>query len=122
MVTPLHTALEAEIAAIKTRLIAEAAPLLEPSALEQLSADLALPWQIESGHDPANGLPTYRLWWPAPHSGQRGQVICNSDGSLYAEYDLCIPHPKRHGWFIEAVTAWGRDGAYRSEPRLGATL
>jgi hypothetical protein len=118
MVTPLPEAHLPHVAAITAQLLAEATPLLGSSAASQLANELAQPHQIASGSDPANGLPTWRLWWPARHGGQLGQIILNSDGSLFAEYDLCIPHPHRQGWFVEAVTAWGREGRYRSEPRL----
>jgi hypothetical protein len=28
-----------------------------------------------------------------------------------------VLHPRKPGWFIEAVTVWGRDGVVKAEPR-----
>ncbi len=68
--------------------------------------------------DPANGLPGYEGIWRNHLNERVGKIIFNSDGSYYAEYDLCVRHPNQQRWFIEAVTAWGRDGEIKAEPRL----
>lgn len=68
--------------------------------------------------DPANGLPGYEGVWRNHLNERVGKLIFNSDGSYYAEYDLCVRHPSRPGWFVEAVTAWGRDGQVKAEPRI----
>jgi hypothetical protein len=68
--------------------------------------------------DPANGKPGYEGVWRNALNERVGKLIINSDGSYFAEYDLCIVHPLRSRWFIEAVTAWGRDGTVKAEPRL----
>jgi hypothetical protein len=47
-----------------------------------------------------------------------GRLQFNSDGSFYAEYDVVKPHPHKADYFIEAVTAWGKDDAIKSEARL----
>lgn len=68
--------------------------------------------------DPANGQPGYEGVW-RNHLGERvGKLIFNSDGSYYAEFDLCVRHPSKPGLFVEAVTAWGRGGTLKAEARL----
>lgn len=68
--------------------------------------------------DPANGQPGYEGVWRNHLNERVGRLIFNSDGSYYGEYDLCVRHPSRPRWFIEAVTAWGRDGDLKAEARL----
>jgi hypothetical protein len=68
--------------------------------------------------DPANGQPGYEGIWRNALNERVGKLIVNSDGSFFAEYDLCVRHPSKPSWFIEAVTAWGRGEQLRAEPRL----
>lgn len=68
--------------------------------------------------DPANGLPGYEGVWRNALNERVGKLTINSDGSFFAEYDLCVRHPRKPDWFIEAVTAWGRGDQVRAEPRL----
>lgn len=68
--------------------------------------------------DPANGRPGYEGVWRNALNERVGKLIINSDGSYFAEYDLCVRHPRKPDWFIEAVTAWGRGDQVRAEPRL----
>jgi hypothetical protein len=49
---------------------------------------------------------------------RRGSVCLRPDGSLYAEFDICEPHPSRPGLWIEAVVTWGRPPQLKSEARL----
>lgn len=72
--------------------------------------------------DPANGLPGYEGIWRNDFGERVGRLIVNSDGSYYAEYDLCVRHPTQPRWFIEAVTAWGREGVMKAEPRMLAAV
>jgi hypothetical protein len=72
--------------------------------------------------DPANGLPGYEGDWRAPHGHKCGVLAINSDGSYYAEYDVLVLHPRKPRWFVEAVTAWGREGVITAEPRLLAAV
>ena len=39
-------------------------------------------------------------------------------GQAFAGFDVLLPHPRKPAWVIEAVTAWGRVGALKSELRL----
>lgn len=68
--------------------------------------------------DPANGRPGYEGVWRNDLNERVGKLIVNSDGSYFAEYDLCVRHPSKPSWFIEAVTAWGRGDQAKAEPRL----
>ena len=68
--------------------------------------------------DPSNGLPGYEGVWRDAQAQKRGSLTINSDGSFHGEYDLLVMHPRKPGWFIEAVTVWGRDGVVKAEPRL----
>jgi hypothetical protein len=68
--------------------------------------------------DPALGKESLGALWLGPNGAKLGSVILHPDGSFFAEYDIIRPHPHRKKWFIEAVTAWGRDGVIKSEPRL----
>ncbi len=72
--------------------------------------------------DPANGQPGYVGVWRDAQAQKRGSLTLNSDGSFHGEYDLLVLHPRRPGWFIEAVTVWGRDGLVKAEPRLLAAV
>jgi hypothetical protein len=73
---------------------------------------------IEQVTDPANGKPGYEGVWRNHLNERVGKLIVNSDGSYFAEYDLCVRHPSKPSWFIEAVTAWGRGEQVKAEPRL----
>ena len=72
--------------------------------------------------DPANGRPGYEGVWRNALNERVGKLIINSDGSFFAEYDLCVRHPSKPDWFIEAVTAWGRGDRVKAEARLLAML
>lgn len=72
--------------------------------------------------DPANGLPSYQGTWHDDHKQKRGSLVINSDGSYFAEYDVLCMHPGKPRWFVEAVTAWGRGGEVKTEPRLLAAV
>jgi hypothetical protein len=56
--------------------------------------------------------------WRGAHGELLGSILLTGDGQVYAEFDLLLPHPGKPRWVIEAVTAWGRPGALKSELRL----
>ncbi|MGF1547370.1 MAG: hypothetical protein ACFCUG_08590 [Thiotrichales bacterium] len=72
--------------------------------------------------DPSNGRSGFEGVWHDALGYRKGQLLFNTDGSYYAEFDVCVPHPSDPRWFVEAVTAWGRDGGVKSEPRLLAAV
>lgn len=68
--------------------------------------------------DPANGQPGFEGVWRNQINERVGKLIFNSDGSFFAEYDLCVRHPRKRDFFVEAVTAWGRGDNVKAEARL----
>ncbi len=68
--------------------------------------------------DPGNQLPGYEGVWRNARNERCGYVTFNSDGSFYAEYDLFCAHPRDSRWFVEMVTAWGRDESLRCEAKM----
>ena len=88
-----------------------AAPKIELDAL-----------QITRVIDPGNQLPGYEGVWRNVRNARCGTLTFNSDNSFYAEYDLFCPHPRDTRWFVEMVTAWGRDETVRCEAKLIPSL
>lgn len=72
--------------------------------------------------DPENQRPGYEGVWRNSRNERCGTLTFNSDGSFYAEYDLFFPHPVDKRWFIEMVTAWGRDDLIRVEMQMIPSL
>ncbi len=68
--------------------------------------------------DPAAGVETLVGEWRDRDKRKLGEITVNADGSFFAEYDVVRPHPAKPRWFVEAVTAWGRDNTMQTEPRL----
>ncbi len=68
--------------------------------------------------DPGNQLPGYEGIWRNEKGLRCGSLTFNSDGSFYAEYDLFCPHPTDARWFVEMVTAWGREESLRCEAQM----
>ena len=74
--------------------------------------------QWESSRDPYSGEETLCLYWQSPRGGRIGQMKFHGDGSFYAEFDVVLPHPSDPRWFVEGVTAWGREDVIKSEAKL----
>ena len=68
--------------------------------------------------DPASGEDSLIGEWRDEQGIKHGMMTFHADGSFFAEYDVVRVHPSREQWFVEAVTAWGRDDEIKSEPRL----
>ncbi|MDX9767865.1 MAG: hypothetical protein RBT51_11035 [Ectothiorhodospiraceae bacterium] len=68
--------------------------------------------------DPATGDGGLVGLWRDTNGRPRGSMVFHGDGSFFAEHDVLRVHPARPGWFVEAVTAWGRDGVIKGESRL----
>lgn len=83
-----------------------------PPVINWASAELAIV------KDALNGSDCLSATWRDAHGTRKGLLQFNSDGSFFAEYDVVQPHPKDKRWFVEAVTAWGRDNRIATEPRL----
>lgn len=74
--------------------------------------------EFEASRDPYSGEETLCFYWKDRRGHRIGEMKFHGDGSFYAEYDVVQPHPTDPNWFVEGVTAWGRDGAIKSEPKL----
>ena len=86
-------------------------------------ADQATPPPVEALRfefcpDPASGADSLVGVWRNRQGERVGEVIFHTDGSYYAEWDVVAPHPTRPRWFVEVITAWGRDGEVKADPRL----
>lgn len=68
--------------------------------------------------DPVNGAECLSAAWRDGRGQRVGSLQFNSDGSFFAEHDIVRPHPTDKRWFVEAVTAWGRDNRISTEARL----
>ncbi|TCJ11683.1 hypothetical protein EZJ19_14815 [Parasulfuritortus cantonensis] len=110
---------EASVARLVDALRGEAIKFVSADKLPDIRAASLV---LERVVDPANGLPGYDGVWRNALNERVGRVTINSDGSFFAEYDLCVRHPRRPEWFIEAVTAWGRGDQVKAEARLLAML
>lgn len=56
--------------------------------------------------------------WRSAGGALLGSLLVHADGQAFAEFDVLRPHPQKPLWMVEAVTAWGRVGALKSELRL----
>ncbi|OCR22521.1 hypothetical protein AFK24_25890 [Pseudomonas syringae] len=56
--------------------------------------------------------------WRSERNSYLGSILLTGDGQVFAEFDILLPHPAKPQWVIEAVTAWGKPGALKSELRL----
>jgi hypothetical protein len=68
--------------------------------------------------DPASGEHSLMGEWRDSQGQKQGSLVFHADGSFFVEYDVVRAHPKDPRWFVEAVTAWGRDPEIRADPRL----
>lgn len=78
----------------------------------------------ELRRDPFDGSEALYSEWRGLDGRRLGTALIRADGNLYAELDVVKPHPTDPRWFVEGVTAWGRQGAIKTElkllPALGA--
>ncbi|MEQ1635238.1 MAG: hypothetical protein ABL903_01025 [Methylococcales bacterium] len=69
--------------------------------------------------DPYTGLKNLTAYWYSLAQPHRiGLMQFNSDGSVYAEYDVVKPHPTKTHWFVEGVTVWGKLAQLKAEAKL----
>lgn len=100
---------------------------LRSEAMKYVNADALPDIRLDAARftqriDPASGQAGYEGFWRNALNERCGRIVFNGDGSFFAEYDLCVPHPFKRGWFIEAVTAWGRAEMIKAEARMLAML
>ena len=74
--------------------------------------------EFSLSRDPASGEDSLVGIWRDPKGRKQGEILFHADGSFFAEYDVIGQHPKKKQWFVEAVTAWGRENTIKSEPKL----
>lgn len=94
---------------------------VEKLGLPSEKVSLTAPWEracFELQTDPASGQASLVGTWKNANSQRVGTIIFHCDGSFFAEYDVVEAHPTKKSWFIEAVSAWGRDQLIKSEARL----
>ena len=68
--------------------------------------------------DPADGRFSLVGEWRDDRGMKFGSLLFHADGSFFVEQDIIRPHPAKKQWFVEAVSAWGRDDNIKSEARL----
>lgn len=69
--------------------------------------------------DPYTGQQNLTCYWYEGSTSQRiGRLQFNSDGTFYADFDVVKPHPGKANWFVEGVSAWGKEDMIKSEAKL----
>jgi len=89
--------------------------------LPEEKALLTAPWErarFEMQRDPASGEFSLVGTWKNAQGQHVGSIIFHCDGTFFAEYDVVEQHPTDQRWFVEAVSAWGKNDTIKSEPRL----
>ncbi|CAD5376557.1 hypothetical protein OF001_U150086 [Pseudomonas sp. OF001] len=76
------------------------------------------PARGELREDPYDHSQALYAEWRSAGGALLGSLLVHADGQAFAEFDVLLAHPRRPQWVIEAVTAWGRVGALKSELRL----
>ena len=115
---------DAQNVAAEKRVLGQSICFVLEAEIKKLALDEPLPgpeWesaQFNLHRDPALGNESLEVIWLAGNGAKVGSATLHADGSFFAEYDIIRPHPAKKQWFIEAVTAWGRDGVIKSEARL----
>lgn len=116
---PVNRQLPDELEVLAKRIVAalteEAVRFTEKGSSPQIKLAAAIFTQVI---DPGNQLPGYEGIWRNSSNERCGCLTFNSDNSFYAEYDLFCPHPHDARWFVEMVTAWGREDTLRVEVQL----
>lgn len=74
--------------------------------------------EFTTAKDPYTGLDSLLGIWRNTQGQRMGELKFHADGSFYAEFDVVLPHPANTRWFVEAVTAWGRNDLLRTEAKL----
>jgi hypothetical protein len=84
-------------------------------------ADVILPDQLQNCRlvrDPSDHTLPLIGEWRKSGGGKVGSVVIHENGQLFAELDVLMPCPTDTGLLVDAVVAWGRAGALKSELRL----
>lgn len=73
---------------------------------------------FEVAKDPYTGDKNLLANWYNEQKQRVGHIQFQSNGGFYAEYDVVKNHPSKPKWFVEAITAWGKDKAIKCEAKL----
>lgn len=87
----------------------------EPGEVSIGEADDAKYW-LDT--DPGSGETSLMGEWRDDKGMKLGSLAFHFDGSFFVEHDVIRTHPSKPHFFVEAVTAWGRNDMIKSEPRL----
>ena len=95
------------------------AACLQAAGVEQPLAEAGTPpARSELREDPYDHSQALYAEWRDAGGALLGSLLVHADGQAFAEFDVLRPHPQKSLWMVEAVTAWGRVGALKSELRL----
>ncbi|OOZ36837.1 hypothetical protein [Solemya velesiana gill symbiont] len=56
--------------------------------------------------------------WLDERGFKLGTLLFHADGTFFVEQDIVRQHPRKAKWFVEAVSAWGRNEKIKVEARL----
>lgn len=56
--------------------------------------------------------------WFNAEGVQFANIVRYTNGNMFAEHDVLLPHPGKSGLFIEAIEVWGYAGRLKSDVRL----
>lgn len=94
------------------------AACLVRAGLDPLALAGTPPTRSELREDPYDHSRALYAEWRSAGGALLGSLLVHADGQAFAEFDVLRPHPRKPLWMVEAVTAWGRLGALKSELRL----
>lgn len=117
MATTLQQHLDAA-APLLAELWPATAACLVRAGLDPLAPAGTPPTRSELREDPYDRSQALYAEWRDAGGALLGSLLVHADGQAFAEFDVLLAHPRRPQWVIEAVTAWGRVGALKSELRL----
>jgi hypothetical protein len=72
----------------------------------------------ELRRDSFDGSEPFYAEWHDEKDRKLGEIIVQTGGQFFAEFDVLKNHPSDKRWYVEAVTAWGKPGVVKSELRL----
>jgi len=73
---------------------------------------------IELVRDDYDNEPRIIGTWRNSDGGMYARVVRYTNGNMFAEHDVLLPHPVKKDLFIEAIEVWGHAGQLKSEVRL----
>lgn len=74
--------------------------------------------QFSLQRDPYTQQDTLEGLWKGAQQNRIGSILFHGDGSFFAEFDVVQVHPRKPGWFVEKITAWGNGEMLKTEAEL----